>query len=185
MKMNVAFVRGHQRSMINRTLVLAVMLVGAVVAAQPVEPTQAAKKLSPFDRTFGISSYATGWHGAYGGVGVGGRLRYEAFPFLGLDLFGEALLVPVPHGLRHDHPVGFNLYVPFRVGQVVRLRPLLGMCVTPSFFRWVAPLRLAREARAWGAGRRADRRGHANHDRRAGSRGVTGSDLVASCGSEW
>jgi hypothetical protein len=55
-------------------------------------------------------------------------------PFLGLDLFGEALIVPVAHGLRHDHPIGFNLFVPFRIGQVVRLRPLLGMCVTPSFF---------------------------------------------------
>lgn len=133
MKMNVCRLRGHQRSMLNRTLVVAVTLMGALAAAQPVETTQVAKK-SPFDRTFGIGTYATGWHGAYGGAGVGGRIRYEAFPFLGLDLFGEALLVPVPHGLRHDHPVGFNLYVPFRVGQVVRLRPLLGMCVTPSFF---------------------------------------------------
>ncbi len=79
-------------------------------------------------------SPSTGWAGAYGGGGVGGRIRYEAFPFLGLDLFGEALIVPVAHGLRHDHPIGFNLFVPFRIGQVVRLRPLLGMCVTPSFF---------------------------------------------------
>lgn len=131
--MNAAPPWRHQRSMINRTLLLVVALAGGVASAQAVEARQVVKQ-SPFDRTFGIGAYATGWHGAYGGAGVGGRIRYEAFSFLGLDLFGEALLVSVPHGLRHDHPIGFNLFVPFRFGEVVRLRPLLGMCVTPSFF---------------------------------------------------
>jgi hypothetical protein len=100
--------------------------------AQEQVAAPAPPPLSPFERPFGIGAYATGWHGAYGGAGVGARLRYEALPFLGLDLFGEALLVQAPHGVRHDHPIGFNLFVPFRLGAV-RLRPLLGMCVTLSF----------------------------------------------------
>lgn len=131
--MNVTGGSGHQSGMINRTLLMAVVVGSTVAFADPVTLTQSSKR-SPFDRTFGLGGYATGWAGAYGGAGVGGRLRYEAFSFLGLDLFGEALIVPVPHGVRHDHPIGFNLYVPFRLGSVVRLRPLLGMCVTPSFF---------------------------------------------------
>lgn len=117
----------------NRCVFMAVMMISAVSLADTVEVTTPANR-SPFTRTFGLGAYATGWAGAYGGGGVGGRIRYEAFSFLGLDLFGEALIVPVAHGLRHDHPIGFNLFVPFRVGQVVRLRPLLGMCVTASFF---------------------------------------------------
>jgi hypothetical protein len=116
-----------------RCVFMAVMMISAVSLADAVEVTTPATR-SPFTRTFGLGAYATGWAGAYGGDGVGGRIRYEAFSFLGLDLFGEALIVPVAHGMRHDHPIGFNLFVPFRVGQVVRLRPLLGMCVTASFF---------------------------------------------------
>ncbi len=116
-----------------RCVFMAVMMISAVSLADTVEVTTPATR-SPFTRTFGLGAYATGWAGAYGGGGVGGRIRYEAFSFLGLDLFGEALIVPVAHGLRHDHPIGFNLFVPLRIGQVVRLRPLLGMCVTASFF---------------------------------------------------
>lgn len=131
--MNVGAAGGHQSGMINRMLLVAV-LVGSSVALADAPTLVQSTKRSPFDRTFGLGGYATGWAGAYGGAGVGGRLRYEAFSFLGLDLFGEALIVPVAQGVRHDHPVGFNLFVPFRVGEVVRLRPFLGMCVTPSFF---------------------------------------------------
>ena len=87
---------------------------------------------SPFDRTFGLATYATGWSGAYGGAGVGGRLRVEPWRFLGVDLFSEHLLVTSPTGLRHDHPIGFHLYTPVRLSEVVQLRPLLGMCVVFS-----------------------------------------------------
>lgn len=124
---------GTERGMNARAWLLWVAVVGSAPSwAQEQVAAPGPERLSPFDRPFGIGAYATGWHGAYGGAGVGGRLRYEALPFLGLDLFGEALLVQAPHGIRHDHPIGFNLFVPFRLGAV-RLRPLLGMCVTLSF----------------------------------------------------
>lgn len=87
---------------------------------------------SPFERRFGLAGYALGGAGSYAAGGVGGRLRFEALPFLGLDLYAEAMLVAVPRGVRQDHPIGFNLFVPFRVSERVRLRPFIGMCVTPS-----------------------------------------------------
>lgn len=98
-----------------------------VAKAAPTEPT------SPFDRVFAIAGYGTSWAGSYAGGGVGGRIRIEPFSRFGIDLFGEALIVQTPHGLRHDHPIGFNIYVPFRLDEVWRLRPLLGMCVVASF----------------------------------------------------
>jgi hypothetical protein len=116
-----------------RTLLLCVLLGGLFARAEPLSLTQRAPAKSPFERTFGIGAYATGWHGAYGGAGVGGRIRVEPLSWLGVDLFGEALLVQSPTGIRHDHPIGFNLYVPFRLGSVVRVRPLFGMCVVMSF----------------------------------------------------
>lgn len=112
-----------------------VLLVASASSAFADEPTavRASRDVSPYDRTFGIGAYATGWHGAYGGGGVGARVRLEPWRFLGVDLFGEALMVQSPAGVRHDHPVGFHLYVPFRFGEVVRVRPLVGMCVVASF----------------------------------------------------
>lgn len=120
-----------------RTALVVLVLAGATASAE-VAAVQRTHAKSPFDRTFGLGAYGTGWHGAYGAAGVGGRLRLEALSWLGVDLFGEALLVTSPSGLRHDHPIGFNLFVPFRLG-VVRLRPLLGLCVVASFIEPLEP----------------------------------------------
>lgn len=102
----------------------------AVVADSP-SPRRAIT--SPFDRMFALGFYGTGWAGSYGGAGVGGRIRVEPWRWFGVDLFGEALLVETPNGLRHDHPIGFNIYVPIHLDPVWRIRPLLGMCVVASF----------------------------------------------------
>jgi len=115
----------------NRPALLACVLLTFTAFAE--EPSIRRPSASPFDRRFGVAGYALGGYGTYGAGGVGGRIRYEALPFLGLDLYGEAMLVTVPRGLRHDHPIGFNLFVPFRVSERVRLRPFIGMCVTPSY----------------------------------------------------
>jgi hypothetical protein len=87
---------------------------------------------SPFDRPAAVAGYATGWDGSYGAGGVGGRIRYEPGEKVGVDLFGESYLVATPTGIRHDHPVGFDLYAPISVGPA-RLKPLFGMCVVGSF----------------------------------------------------
>ncbi len=127
-------------SMTRTALLVAVLSTSAAVAEETsINPAHSAPGLtrrpseSPFDRRFGLAGYALGGAGTYTSGGIGGRIRFEAFRWLGLDLFGEAMLVAVPRGLRHDHPIGFNLFVPFRFGERVRLRPTLGMCVTPSF----------------------------------------------------
>ncbi|MFZ5442665.1 MAG: hypothetical protein ACOZQL_21830 [Myxococcota bacterium] len=122
-----------------RLLALVTMLGAMHALADETTTLRRAHAMSPFDHTFGIGAYATGWHGAYGGAGVGGRIRIEALSWLGLDLFGEALLVSSPAGLRHDHPFGFNLFVPFRFGNVVRVRPLLGMCFVLSYIEPTNP----------------------------------------------
>ncbi|GMU58571.1 MAG: hypothetical protein AMXMBFR34_03340 [Myxococcaceae bacterium] len=120
-------------------LALLALLLGAPALAADVPAVRASRAPSPWDRTFGVAAYATGWHGSYGAGGVGGRVRVEPWRYLGVDLFGEALLVTTPFGVRHDHPIGFHLYVPFRLSERVRLRPLLGMCVVASFIEPAEP----------------------------------------------
>lgn len=104
----------------------------AAVADAPTQAPAGPVK-SPFSRMFAIAGYGTSWAGSYAGAGAGGRLRIEPWERLGLDLFTEALMVQTPHGLRHDHPFGFNVYVPFRFAEEWRIRPLLGMCFVASF----------------------------------------------------
>lgn len=99
----------------------------------------APKSASPFDKKIGGSGYAVAVTGAYSGVGLGGRLRWEMFRFFGVELFGEGLLVESRAGVRHDYPVGFHLFSPFRLGERVRLRPLAGMCAAFSFVEPSAP----------------------------------------------
>jgi len=117
---------------------LALVLLTALAALSTA--TSAARADAPFaplpdeaslalEHPFGFGVYASGWAGSYGAVGVGGRLRWEPFAELGVEVFGEGHLVESPSGIRHDHQVGFNLYVPIRLGSGLRLRPLFGFCV--------------------------------------------------------
>lgn len=95
--------------------------------APPDERTLAA------EHPFAIGLYASGWAGSYLGAGVGGRVRWEPFDALGIEFFGEAHVLESDRGIRHDHQVGFNLYVPIRLGSGLRFRPLFGFCVVLSF----------------------------------------------------
>ncbi len=133
--MNFPEIPGHFRRMHKR--ILLVMLVAAPVFAQETQvaapaPEPAPKSRSPFDNYLGIAAYGTGEGGSYAGGGIGARVRIQPWRFVGVDLFGEAMMVASPHGLRHDHPIGFNLFAMFRFGRVA-IKPLLGACVTFSF----------------------------------------------------
>ncbi|GAB4198346.1 MAG: hypothetical protein OHK0013_07400 [Sandaracinaceae bacterium] len=98
----------------------------APFAASPDEAGLAA------EHPFGFGVYVSGWLGSYAAAGVGGRLRWEPFDELGVEVFGEAHYVDHAPGLRHDHQLGFDLYVPIRLGAGFRLRPLFGFCVVIS-----------------------------------------------------
>ncbi len=115
----------------SRIATLALLHFVATALLALAAPT--ARADSPFDRPFAIGGYATAWHGAYGGVGFGGRARWEPFERLGFDLFSEHLVVRTPNGFRHDHPIGFNAYVPIALTEALRLRPLFGFCAVLSF----------------------------------------------------
>ncbi len=96
--------------------------------------TTAQESKDPFDRHVAIGGYGVGWAGAYPAAGVGGRIRYEWPHTFGVEGFADHLAVQWPGGgLRHDHPIGFNIYMPFQVTRSMRLRPLLGMCAVFSF----------------------------------------------------
>lgn len=86
-----------------------------------------------FDRDLGIGFYASGRAGYREAAGLGGEVRWEPFDRLGVDVFAEAFVVDEPGYRRLDVPVGFDLYVPFRLGERVRLRPLAGFCSVFSF----------------------------------------------------
>lgn len=116
---------------------VAVLLSSQIALAEPPRQPAATRPSapSPFDQPFAIAGYATAWHGAYGGIGIGGRARWEPFERLGIDLYSEHLVVQTPHGLRHDHPIGFNAYVPIPLTAALRLRPLFGFCAVLSFIK--------------------------------------------------
>jgi hypothetical protein len=87
---------------------------------------------SPFEKWVAIGVYATGHAGSYLAGGIGGRLRFEPFEFLGVEAYLEGTIVDWPGGFRHDYPNGFNIYVPIRAGDF-RFRPFLGFCDILSF----------------------------------------------------
>ncbi len=87
-----------------------------------------------FERNFALAVYGIGWAGEYNGAGVGGRARYEFRQKVGLDVYTDHLMIEAPGGRRHDHPVGFNLYVPFRLSENWRVRPLFGFCAVFSYY---------------------------------------------------
>lgn len=85
-----------------------------------------------FDRPFTFSGYGSGWAGSYLAGGIGGRVGWEPFAELGVEVFGEGHIVEWESGIRHDHQIGFNLYVPFEVLPNFRIRPLFGFCTVFS-----------------------------------------------------
>ncbi len=102
-------------------------------ADKPAQP-QPQESRDPFDRHLAVGGYGVAWAGAYPAAGVGGRLRYEWPHTFGVEGFADHLAVQWPSGgIRHDHPIGFNIYMPFQISRSVRLRPLLGMCAVFSF----------------------------------------------------
>jgi hypothetical protein len=111
------------------TLVL-LLLVPVTARAQEEEAPRGAQ--SPYEMQLAAAFYVTGHAGSYLAGGVGGRLRYEPFEWLGVEAYLEATIVDWPNTIRHDYPNGFNVYFPIRVGDV-RVRPLLGFCDILSF----------------------------------------------------
>ncbi len=105
-----------------------------VDVAEEVSERTPFRERAAFDRDFALAIYGTGWVGRYAAGGGGARARWEPFDRLGVEVYTEHLKVIEDEGLRHDHPIGFNLYVPFQFGERFRLRPLFGFCTVFSFF---------------------------------------------------
>lgn len=118
------------RYVVSLALALFVSLTPLAASAQE---TQAPRTIrSAFDRPFAIGAYGSGWLGAYAAAGGGGRIRWEPFELLGFEVFGEAHYVDWPGAIRHDHQLGFNMYVPIELTSWLRFRPLFGFCVVLS-----------------------------------------------------
>lgn len=112
-------------------LALALTLLASPAAADdPVPPYD---EVHAFERDLGIAVYGTAHAGSYLAAGIGGRLRWELLPWLGVEAYLEATLVHWEGGaFRHDYPNGFNVYVPIRVDDF-RFRVFLGFCDILSF----------------------------------------------------
>lgn len=109
---------------------------GAGSEPEPVAEAMPVETVHAFDRPFALAAYASGWAGSYLAGGIGGRARWEPFDELGVEVFGEGHVVEWNAGIRHDHQIGFNLYVPITLEPWLRLRPLFGFC---SVFSLVEP----------------------------------------------
>jgi hypothetical protein len=113
-------------------IALVLALVSALFASSAAAQDAPRPIRSAFDRPFALGAYASAWAGAYDAIGGGGRLRWEPFDLLGFEVFGEAHAVAWPGAIRHDHQLGFNMYVPIELTEWLRLRPLFGFCVILS-----------------------------------------------------
>ncbi len=127
------------------TIAAALMFDASLTQAQPTEEEDPSPLLDgdgrtpwaqrqAFDRNFAIGLYGVGWTGGYHGGGVGGRLRYELRETIGVDVYSDHLVLQAEGGTRHDHPIGFNLYIPYRLSENWRIRPLFGFCAVFSFY---------------------------------------------------
>lgn len=105
---------------------LPALLALALVASTTNALAQDAPRTA-FEREFGIGAYVTGHTGSYLAGGVGGRVRWEPWSFMGLEAYLEATPVDWPGAFRHDYPNGFNVYLPIRAGDF-RFRPMIGFC---------------------------------------------------------
>jgi hypothetical protein len=113
-------------------LLLSLIALPTTANAQEEVATEQAAPSSPFDKQLALAVYGTGHAGSYLAGGVGGRLRWEFFEWLGVEAYLEATLVDWPGGIRHDYPNGFSFFVPIRAGDF-RFRPYLGICDILSF----------------------------------------------------
>ncbi|MCO4760584.1 MAG: hypothetical protein KC502_03725 [Myxococcales bacterium] len=100
------------------------------LAAPAGATTIASKSAQPaLERPWAAGAYGTSWHGTYDGQGLGGLLRWEAFPgTLGLEVFGNRADVRWPTSRRVDDVVGFTLFTPLRLHDRLRLRLGAGFC---------------------------------------------------------
>ena len=114
-------------------LFAAFLVTSAASAQAETELEDAARPaLRAYDRPIALGTYAVSWAGSYAAVGAGARARWEAFPELGVEVFGETLFVEHTGGIRHDHPIGFDLYIPVLLTDWLRFRPLFGFCTVFS-----------------------------------------------------
>jgi hypothetical protein len=111
-------------------LLLAILLL-APNSARAQSRTDPAPR-SPWGTQLAVAFYATGHAGSYLAGGIGGRLRYEPFEWLGAEAYLEATIVEWPGAFRHDYPNGFNIYTPIRIDDV-RIKPYIGFCDILSF----------------------------------------------------
>lgn len=117
-------------------LMMLVLGVAPLAHAQEDAAEEDAAEPRAYDRPVAFGAYAVSWAGSYAAVGGGARARWEMFPELGVEVFGETLIVEHEGGLRHDHPVGFDLFIPVLLTDWLRFRPLFGFC---SVFSFVEP----------------------------------------------
>lgn len=123
----------------HRALIPTLMTGVAIAALLTARPARSEHPTvhdeTAFDHPWALAAYATGWHGAYGALGAGARLRLEFGDWIGVQVFAEALAVEWPHGSRRDVPAGFDLYIPIQLTGSIRLLPLAGMCAMFSFIQ--------------------------------------------------
>lgn len=86
-----------------------------------------------WEKPFAFGSYGVGWAGSYMGGGLGGRVEWQPFDYIGIRIYSDHLMLQSPSGTRHDHPVGFDAYVPIKLSDDLRIRPMFGFCTVFSF----------------------------------------------------
>ena len=113
----VAFMAVSVRAQLVGTLLIGALVISATASA------------SAFDRSWALGGYLVGGSGDYGSAGLGGRLRWEVLPgSFGIEVFAQQATVSWPGPDRMDHVGGFALYLPLRVSERVRVRPMAGFC---------------------------------------------------------
>ncbi len=112
------------------------MLIQTLVALSLLSPT--ARRGWSADHPIAMGTRASGWVGDYSAPGLGGHLKIRPFEWIGVETFADNFAMVQQETVRHDHVIGFSLYLPSLIGtQTFFVSPTLGSCVD---FRFEHPL---------------------------------------------
>jgi hypothetical protein len=113
------------------------MLIETVAVALSLLSSSAREGWSP-NHPIALGSRASGWVGDYSAPGIGGHLKIRPFEWIGVEAFADNFALKSEDTFRHDHVIGFSLYLPSLIGNnSFFVSPTLGSCVD---FRFEHPL---------------------------------------------
>lgn len=118
---------------------LSFLVMGLALGSSAAVAAPAGQAVSGWDpaHKVALGARASSWVGPYSAPGAGGQIKLRPWQALGVELFSDNFAWRQSEAWRHDHVIGFSLYLPTLVaGEGWFLAPSGGACVD---FRFAHP----------------------------------------------